>query len=54
MKAVYELQYAAIEPIAVQIRRHYERAGFALGSALGVALGVVMGAIPLVRRVLEP
>jgi tetratricopeptide (TPR) repeat protein len=31
VKAVYELQYAKIETMVVQIRRHYERTGFPLG-----------------------
>ncbi len=32
VKAVYELQYANVETAAVDIRRHYEQAGFAVGS----------------------
>lgn len=39
VKAVYELQYADLETIAVRIRQHYERTGVARGPAIFLLAG---------------
>jgi DNA-binding SARP family transcriptional activator/tetratricopeptide (TPR) repeat protein len=39
VRAVYELRYGDISAAAVHIRRHYERAGFALGSVTFLLAG---------------
>jgi len=39
VKAIYELRYADLEAATVHIRRHYERAGFTLGSVTFLQAG---------------